>query len=246
MLRLAILFAAAILTGATPSGDAAATRALTLADRVQLSLLVPKRVYPENALVRVTVRLKNISGHVLSISRGCLYGPVWAEVVTRRRAVSYPPALADCAPLSCPAPVWMALHPGQIVQRNVYVILRTRQIRAVTELEVGGYYYGQVAYTRLLRGRAPRVSLGTSPELHADIYPTIPVRGPLHYIEWAKCPGAGGSGPLATYNATRTWQSVRSTRLFASFGTRCGKGFEWHVAAGWVNHPVVYVDYVQR
>jgi len=244
--RVAIVLIAAVLNTMLPSERGVNAQVGRVGGRVEISLHVPFQAYPENALVRVTVKLKNTSGRVLRINGGCLYGPVWAEVVAQGGAGVYPPALKSGAPLSCPPPVWVALRSGQIIRRQVYVILRRAEIRPVAELETGGYIYGHPLYLKLFRGRAPQVLLRTSPQLHADIHPAVPVRGPLHYMQWAKCPGTGGGGLLATYSSTRTWQSTQGTRLLASFGTDCGKGFEWHAIAGWVNQPVAHVDYVER
>jgi hypothetical protein len=63
--------------------------AVTSYNGLRLSLSVPQRAYPRNALVRVSVRLQNISHHTLVLGKTCYTPTLWAEVTNQAQNVRF-------------------------------------------------------------------------------------------------------------------------------------------------------------
>lgn len=222
----------------------AAPTVTTISHGVKLSLIVPGSVYPQNALVPVTLVLRNVSKRTILPSRGndliCGTRAPWAQVVTPGGNVLYPPAMPAGGGPSCGAwPMGPQLSPGHLVRRQFLVVLRSNRIRGVVSLP--GPYGEDIrvqtapVQVRLIRDTPPRVRLVRSPGVYADIRPGSPSwSGPLRYVYYWACGADGG-----LQEGLDQWMTVRATR----FEPGCTHPYQWDLVAGWLGHPVATIDY---
>ena len=110
--------------------------AVTISHGVKLSLLLAKEIYPRNALVRVRVRLSNVSHHPIRLLDSCPYGEVQVQVINRAGSVLYPPALTGEPTLRCGGgtPSSLVLRPGRVISRQLYAILRGGFVQALVSV----------------------------------------------------------------------------------------------------------------
>jgi hypothetical protein len=106
----------------------------------------------------------------------------------------------------------------------------------------GQQVWGPTFTVSLTRAPAPRVVLSTRPRVSARIQPPPGAHGPLLYRADAACQEArtgfsdeAGTGPA--------WVVSRTEVLRPSWSPNCTHGYTWHVLAGWLNYPVVSIDY---
>ena len=105
---------------------------------VLLSVSLARRTYPQDALVRVTVRLVNVSQRTVQIggtgAAMCGQDGPGVRVTDANNRQLYPPAaewvLASCGPPIRPRP----LLPGHALQQKLLAILRGDRIRGVASL----------------------------------------------------------------------------------------------------------------
>jgi len=229
------------------SGDSAETAG------VKLMLAVPKRAYPRNALVRVTVRLRNVSSHDIQLYNACPYGAIWVQVVNRHGAVVYPPAVRSPVPQTCPPAVATPLSPGRAVQRRVYVIFHAERLQPVVAIPVSPttpYVVGKAVTVRLTRAKAPRVNLTTSTTVQATIHLGKHGGGrSALYMESELCAGGTLSAPQATGSATETttWtKKAPEANGTYVFRPGCPAIQEWHVVVGLPGRRVAFINYVKQ
>lgn len=222
---------------------------------VMLTLAVPRKRYPRDALVRVRASLKDVSKHVLWVEQPG--GPVAedvavaprVEVVGSHAAILYPPPpLPLLLEASGPGliPGRFTLGPGQIRETEPYVILRGSHLRATVVLLPNARDYTPrtlVATPTLALRLSPRmpptVSLHVrASSVEADVRPGRHVRGPLLYVYTAKCAATDGSPYRFMAVFTPTGRHLISQCSAEGLDT-----LEWHVVAAWPKQPVVVVDY---
>ncbi len=222
---------------------------------VRLSLQLAARAYPRNALVPVTVQLKNHTRRALTMGT-CLADSLVPEVVGNDGSVQYPPVLPPPgAPFSpCPGPYFhppvSRIAPGGVVVRHVYVMLRSLRLRATAQLRLNARQAKPtILTTPLLRVRpvslaGPRLRLYASTPLHAAVSP-VAGAGSLLYPEFSSCLNrAGVEDQLSAVYST--WLAGKS-RVFRPFrAPGCGAVREWHLFVAQVGRPVARVDYCPR
>ncbi len=110
----------------------------TVAGGLMLTLSIARTAYAKNALVPVTVRLKNVSRHSVRIAPGgtpCATPAPWAEVTTVRGNVLYPPPFqGDFVPECARPEPERSLAAGETILSHFQVILRDRYLRAVVAI----------------------------------------------------------------------------------------------------------------
>jgi hypothetical protein len=212
--------------------------AITSYNGLRLSVSVPQRAYPRNALIRVSVSLQNISHHTVVLGRTCYTPTLWGDVTNQAHTMefsSYLPVRLTGGVATCiytrptPGP---RLAPGQTLHKEPYLVLRGGIITATAIVDPERY----AAYTPPLRVRLIPAKPST---IHVHLpAPTYAVLQPP--------PGAEGLPVVA--EAYRCRRGPATTRGFHVVHTlylvpHCAHVVEWHVIAGWLDHPVTTINY---
>jgi len=241
-LILPLLFVASFLPMAR--ADAATSPAITVsttAHGIKLTLVVPSRIFPANALVRFTVRVHNVSHHTVLTLLGpqCLDNSPSIEVLDDSGNVTsqFPPK-ADMPP--CPIPRGEPLLGGKSVTQQVLAIVNGASVRAV--LPVGRRRLAQQVVT-------PKVAVGGAEsvprtvaihQLNGNPFAVVTrpatAHGPLYVKDSTYCGAATGGASLS---ANLTWHRVKGDRVYSG----CAGPQQWHGFAGYLNSPVVSIDY---
>ena len=218
----------------------------TLAHGVKLTLTVPNRLYPRNALVRVTLTVKNVAGHTKYIRSG-LESPS-AYVLDDSGSEVYDPLepLGDKTLITPMGPGLgsFPLRAGRVWQAHRYLVLRGDRIVYWMRLGRVGHgnavtVQGRPALLRLTEEAAPRVSITSSPMLEATIIPPWAVSGPMLYNQQWSCQ-TGDS----TYLSGSGWVAAKGSTVSGSEArANCSAKLQWRAIAGWLGHPVADVDY---
>ena len=266
-LIVAALCAAAVSAPAPPIHAArlGSVQASACLRGVCLTLIVPRRPYPHDALVQATVVVKNLS-------REQITGP-WrtggteepqVQVLGAHNHVLYPPPF--------PIPVVngtfkvgirQMMLPRAVASEQEFVALLGNRVRAVMhfqpeQLTGGGELTVRTPVIRfsLISAPAPIIALHRSPPVSAVIYPGSPQqRGDLYHVGWYACHMANGQiqfGGSGFYEGPPGPQGIPPIMvgylyLWVPSSSRvlqpgCSSPLEWHVVAGWPNQPVVGVN----
>lgn len=227
--------------------------------RVRLSISVARTSYPREALVQVTVRMRNVSRVPVVVGSAQAVecpkiGPS-AVMLSVQWTQVYPPALhggliGSCGPYRLDTPGSLRpLLPGRTAIRHQYVILRGPTIQAIATYYVptaDGYVQVHVTSKpislSLYDAPKPTLTLTTSPALSATITPLAGAHAAtLRLVSQWLCPddrGARGTGPIVNWLPVKP-DSAGSYMLEPG----CAQPYQWHMAAGFPNEPVVYIDY---
>jgi hypothetical protein len=204
---------------------------------LKLTMVIPRRVYPRNALVRLSVHIQNVSRHsvLTSIGSQCIgnnpFIEVWdAEIPQIPPHMMLPP---------CPVPSGQPLAAGKSVTQHVIFVLTGAVIQGV--LNVGRSLAKQIA--------TPKVAVRVSDAVPASLVVhklqrgrvvviQRPARapGPLYVLETTYC---GTGGGIASLLGEPHWLPVDGNR----FSSGCTGPQEWHGYAGYLNYPVATIDY---
>lgn len=245
--RVAWLLAALFALLLPSAGVAESTRGITVSTMthgVKLTMRLPRRTYPRNALVRVTVSLSNVSNHTVRIADGCsLSNGLTADVRNGHGNVVFPRAM-DFFPYHCPGSALgqygIPLRPGTTIARRPLVVLFASWIRPLVILTDGTH--GGTEWTgptvRVTHYHAPPLRVTAQAQSYrtfADIRAPSPVSGPLYYIQSAFCRITGS----IQVDSEQNWIATYGTRVEPT----CSGVTSWHVVAGWLNHPVATIDY---
>jgi hypothetical protein len=220
---------------------------------VMLSISLARRTYPQDALVRVMVRLVNVSRRTVQIGGTgaaiCGQDGPGVRVTNANNRQLYPPAaewvLASCGRAIHPLP----LPPGHVLQRKLFAILRGDSIQGVASL---GNQSIQVltppVILRLTNEPAPHLSLITSSPAEIDVTPATPdQRGAFYLTTSILClhttPDAGGSLGSGTGLPGFVRGTVGGDSVFR-LPAGCAPPTRWSFAGGWLNHRAVTVDYI--
>lgn len=221
---------------------------------LQISLTLPSRTYPEGALIRAKMVVRNVSRHTILLGRlTCRQNP--GIVVTDEAGnVDFPPALPGlamfpCGPLLQPRP----LRPGRKITRSEYVVLRAPHLQVQVDIALHAQVGPFTPPIKHIMGPAFTASLFPAPSpavtmhveqigVSADLAPPAGVTGPYLYQEyWGyKTPDGGVN---ERYSSTQIWTLRQSLHLAPSWSGEYSQDSWWRVVAGWLNHPVAYITY---
>jgi hypothetical protein len=207
---------------------------------IRLSLVVPQRSYPRNALVRLAVRIQNVShDSVLTyIGAQCISTNPFVEVLDSGGSVT-PQTPPHMMLPPCPVPSGQPLAAGKSVTQHVIFILNGVAIRGV--LNVGRYLA-----TRIV---TPKVAVRVSGAVPASLVvhrsqggrvlviqrpPGAP--GPLYVFETTYCGAADG---IASLLGEPHWLPVQGNRISSG----CTGPQQWHGYAGYLNYSVETIDF---
>ncbi len=209
------------------------------ADGVQLTLRLPRGNYPRNALVRATVRIENVGHHTIftRVGDGCTSTNPFIEVFDRRgRLLDQGPSIAFDNP-GCKHVLGQPFRPGKIVVRHVFAVLRGIYLRAV--LTIGKNLHGRDISTKLElhlgAGEAPNVTIDQTGEPAVTVQRPLGATGPLYYSGSALCGTATDPQPT---QVDLLWPPVSNR-----FHSGCLQTREWHGLVGYLNYPVVPIDW---
>jgi hypothetical protein len=219
---------------------------------MRLSLTMPRRSYPRNALARVTVRVQNVSTHAVTylVSGSALSGVSTPQVQAfdRLGKVVFPSVQSEEPMLTGAGSISVLLHPHTSRVFRDLVIVRGARLRATVEFTPRAQPFDGVQYPQnLLATRAVTVGL-----TRADP-PTIAVRstpsGPVADV--ALPPGASRSLWWVSY-ADCSPQAVSSNAMYTfswqPTGPRLKPGCfplqTWYATVGRLNHSVAVLRYV--
>jgi hypothetical protein len=232
-------------TVGVPAGRAAAAHQITL------SLSLPGTAYPLDALVPVTLTLRNGTIHAVS-TWDCLEASLLAQAVGSNGRPHYPPLLPPPgAPFAyCPgrghSRRGVELAPGRRLVRHQYVMLRTPIVRGHAEIQTEPNQQKPVSIDtplspiRRVRGAGPTLVLHRKP-VSATVSP-VPGGGPLLVSEYVHC--TGRSTDRYGLSAVRGhWNTAAGTTLRPLNGLRCPAVKEWHLFVAQVGRPVARIDY---
>jgi hypothetical protein len=254
LLAPASTHAASVSAAPTPAGThpTPVYRTQVASHGVKLSLTFPRRVYPRDALVRVSVRLVNVSLRVVLIGRTeaavCAQQGPGIRVTDSTHRNLYPPAitwlLASCGPPIDPRP----LLPGHVMQRKLLAILRGDRIQAVASVGLKSIEVTTPPLSMVLVPEpAPRAVVRIAFLSHIDVTPsTLSQQGRFYFMESEFCFAATPSAQGAVGSAsgmTHFQFTTPDQHGVYRFSTICGSPSRWSFTGGWLNHRAVSVNY---
>lgn len=208
---------------------------------LRLSLKVPRRSYPRNALVRVTLTLTNVTTQSIDLGAQdngngfCTTSLPQAEVHNTRGALLFPPAVKPLIVPPCPFYMGRPLAAGQSLVNHEYVILRGRVLTGIASTRTGQSFspFSTPPLTLTLGHESPPTTTVTTSPFGIDVHSPVPVTGKMWYTASWICP-----------NGTETaigqaWTALQGTHI----NPPCPAPSKWNLAAGWLGHPVVTIHY---
>lgn len=221
---------------------------------VELSLSLPRRDYPRDALVRVTIRLENISRQLVQVgvtgAAVCDRRGPGVQVSTASHQILYPPAITWLLPSCGPVFLPRALRSGRAIQRRLFAILRGNHIQAIAAIGKKPVEITTPPLTVMLRSEpAPRVILRTTAPSKISVSSATPAqRGSFYYITSEMCifptPGPqGGTG--SGWGMTHFAFSTPDRDGVYRFASGCEPPTRWSFVGGWLNHPVATIEYIR-
>lgn len=238
-LFLVLLMSPFVLTSRTDAANASATIVSTTTRGVKLSLSIPRRTYPRNALVTVTVRLQNVSRHTVLVSVNNYPDAIVLDS-THQEVYSARDPLGDRALLELTGPgprPPMRVRSHRVLVASYFVVLRGPLLQANAMVGPRGKehdIHGPILPLMLTSEAPPPVTVMETPTLHAIITPPPGVSAPPYFVERAQCV----DNDIMT---GRGWQAAPTDDLTPEFATDCTKPGAWVAVAGWLNHPVVNI-----
>lgn len=222
---------------AHPHPDAPAS---AISHGLRITLDVPRRSYPRDALILVTLSIRNTSRHAISIMSG-LNAPRVVLLAASGQEV-YDPGTPlgglTLAPPTGPGPESVRLLSQKSWTAHEYVVLRGTTLEARVILGDVRSSSQEVSIDRprlaLRRTRepAPQVLL-SFPPLKARLNPPSPQSTPLVSVSQTQCDNMITGGG---------WVAAARRILVPDVGAACRPGI-WHAIAGWLNHPVATIAY---
>ncbi|MDQ2742345.1 MAG: hypothetical protein M3Z66_08615 [Chloroflexota bacterium] len=253
MIRRLMVFAAMLLASVATTSAAAnpvhKTVISTVSHGVKLTLRVPRRVYPQNALVRVVVTMRNLSQQdvqILGQGRYCCF-PYTLGAVVRDRSdqIVYPGDRSE--PTAGPPLFPVTVAPRHSMSQRVFLVLRAGRVQGVVQVQEGSDSFTvqtPMVAVRLVTERAPRVILHApvADQLTATIRPPTHMKGYLYYLGSYLC---GKAYLPAGLPYSEPFDLSLHSKLTADCSYSAMPVTSWYVLAGWLNHPVVAIDYTR-
>lgn len=240
----------AVTYGAPRVGPNGAVTTWTMSGELKLTLAVPRRSYPRNALARVQVTLRNVTDHDVGYLRPGVgpigYAAPQAEVLNAAGKIVFPPAMPYMPALPGPAPFLESLHPGGTLSESEFIVVRGARIRATQRFAPRmtsnvnrplNTLSTRPILIRLTSEPAPKLSLHGDPtDPVLDVTRPPNVAGPMLRLSYAGC-GEEPSGPVYSYTDIWITSKLRLT-------PGCSPLLGWYVRVAWLNHPVAALDYI--
>jgi hypothetical protein len=225
-LNLVLLMSPFLLTSRTDAASASATVVSTTTRGVKLSLSIPRRTYPKDALVTVTVRLQNVSRHTVLVSvnnypNAIVLDSAHHELYSARDSLSDRALFELHGPGPRP-PMKLRTHRGFVI--SYFVILRGPLLQAVAMIGSRGKehdIHGPTLPLTLTDEAPPPVTVTGTPTLHATITPPPGVSAPPYFVEHTQCTG-NGLVSTGVDGRRRTRISSRLSFLPAALRLTCG------------------------
>jgi hypothetical protein len=213
-------------------------RVETTSQGIRLTLIVPGSIYPKDALVQVTLLLRNVSHHPVRLDESCGHRP-FAEVTSRSGKQIYPlmfhpmPAIVG----GCFGTAYPRIAPGHTLVMHQYVVLLGSGVRGS---DPTGRIETKPAVVSLVPGERPGVIVTTRGGVHATVAPPPGARGPLWFLGWSSCVEHG----IPYTEVDRNWLPNTNGIAAPQFHSAdCQRIIEWHAFAGYLNHPIATIDY---
>lgn len=229
------------------SATAEPHRAVVVKQGVRVTVSLPQRSYPRNALVRVWIGARNVSNHTIYVPESCA-GPSnpHITVLTGTGHIVFPPLIPTPAPsgpvvMGCMAAKPIPLKPGHSLHWRQDAVLRGTQIMAHIGLgNARSYGHSSRWITGRLRVQltppdAPTITIHSAPSTTIDVTSTSG-SGPFVVNDWWFCPGDDRlNGP-----------NERTTTIAGStISVPCSRPTEWHGVVAQIGHSLAQFDYVQ-
>lgn len=226
--------AAALLSG---------TRASTTSHGLQVSVLVPRRSYPKDALVQVRVVVRNISHRAVVIDAPCGSEGPEAQSTTATGHLLYSMVFHPTSGLStlCHNQTAPRLAPRHVLEVRQYLVLEGPGIRGFVPLAGNRWAQTRPALVRLTPARPLRVNMRSKHRVEAMIPRPPGAQGPLLWYGWSACLEHGTPFSSPNYGWVRSSSDV-ATPLQAR-ERACSQITEWHAIAGYLNYPVAIINY---
>lgn len=211
-------------------------------DAVRLTLTLPHKSYPQNALVQATVSLQNVSAHPVWFTNSCPLGVLSLRVTDGQGGQYFPPALPNAPKAHCKKTQPAPLAPGDSITRAIFAVLRAPYIQALAEVgkTPGTYFETPPLPVQLTPSTPPVVSLFTSP-LEAFLTPPSTHPGPLYVNSWTSC--TTPTGTALSLMAPDTFKPIYGTDAIGPQVSGPCTSLEWHAIAGWIGYPAVVIHY---
>jgi hypothetical protein len=241
---ITLAFLAASILCVVPKHALAASglKVSAMSHGVRVVLVVPKSVYPKNALVQVTVTVHNMTGRAVTLGARCSDGGPQVDVTSPSGRKIYPPSLLP-APLivgGCFHRAAQRIAPHRSLVVRHYVVLYGPGIRASVRLVSGIVVETRPATVSLTHGQVPTVMLSTRGGLHAIVQHPPNAQGPLLFRGWWSCLQHG----MRFSHIDPTWTSTKGNIAWPMLhGDNCTRITVWHTYAGYVNTPVAIIAY---
>jgi hypothetical protein len=226
----------------------------TVSHGMRLTLIFPGDEHQQGSLIRVQTVIENVSSHPIQLAGTCPpWGTPWVAVLDGTGNDVYPPAVTaigvkgrtSCSKLY----LFKRLSPGARLAATRLVVLRGPQLQMRVMLATAVEYGSQVTKFIPIGGRILLVRLTPASPQAAPVVSSPPLRvaipmpaaetGPLYYQYVVRCDTAGGT----SYPGTWRWQHTSGPTIELTQPAYCSTASEWHVVAGYLNHPVEVVDY---
>jgi hypothetical protein len=234
--------------GRGPASARSSIRVSATLHGIRLTLVVPGRTFPRNALIWVDVRLTNLTRTNVPIPQlsdtGWPCSPNTVEVFDDHNIVLYPPAVrvkrGEPLPLNppCPAPDPSSkqLHPGESASGSDLVILRAPSIHATVQEGHDRITTPTVRFN-LKRSRSLHVSLVRN---SGGIRATVPsVNGTRRQVFVNSLWQCNQGGLIRV--SSGGWSEQAGSAIHAG----CAAPAIWYATVGYLNRPIGVVDYVR-
>jgi hypothetical protein len=268
LLALLLLLISSLLV--SPAAQAQTRGPLTVvgvSHGVSISLVIPRRSYPRDALVQFTVTIRNVSRRTLFLQD---WPPDWGGsfsphilMRTRRGKLVYEEQLST---FLAPTPGTLApnyvLRPRQALTRRVRFVLQAGQVQAIARVADGYTAYSAppgapppqpslfarqlwrvttpFTWLTLTKEPPPAVSVSRSrTRIYARVHAASPLSGDPLYMDSINC--WTGKGTMWT-NQDIPWKVAHGDAFSTPIYPHCPSRQPWKAVVGWPNHRVAFVN----
>jgi hypothetical protein len=234
------------LIPAAPEAHAQAAGASAVATEagLRITISVPHRTYPRDALVEATLTVTNTYHHSIPLNGNNLprvddyasgHLPAYSPIMPFGRDTFAFTLGGD--PRRPPVP----LGAGKTIAQHFDVVLVGPHLEPYVFTDGLEITVPRLTL-RLVPAPQPRVSIHTGKQLFAAIIAQAVHSGPLYVIQQSQCAADGGTSTLSTMTG---WRRQRSYRIMPVFPSGCDShgARRWELMAGRLDEPVVTARY---